>query len=145
MSDSNGKYARLKIDFRMFNGRLTDAMKNARNAMDSDEYKREILQVLANNYEFYPETNSFTGALEASYDAVISGQDVYSEPFTRDNITRYANGYYEDGALYVDPIDERGRHYGVYTMKNELTAYELDDRDLRDEIVELISEYFEEE
>ena len=142
MAKENYYPVAIKLDFRMFNGRMIEGMKNLRDAVDSEEYKRTILSYLIQQY--VDDGNRYqTGALHASYEAAANGEESFSGAYTDGKIVRQANTQFVNGETYIiDPIDEYGNPYAGYQMRNDLTHTELLDKDFRDEIIEYLTDFF---
>lgn len=137
MAKLNGAYSTINVDFRPFVNRMRYLNEKLEKSVTSPEVREVILQRLAK--VFVSENNPpVTKASHFSLVAVQTGRYIKNRPMTgmdhsddssKNKLhTRTANGYFritsKTSELVVDPIDEKGRHYGLYSIDTSMLTPE---------------------
>ena len=116
---------RIKIDFRKFVSYMRQTEKGVFASTQDPELRKLIYQDIANSSLIFAKGED-TGATEGAISAVRQGFGTAGDAYTNSKgITRYAYSSISKDGIYIDPVDEKGRHYGQYSVTNLISDYSL--------------------
>ena len=115
----------VKVDFRRFINFLKQTERGAYASTQDPELRRLIYLDIANSGLIH-EKGEDTGATAAAVDAVQRGDTVHNEVHTNSKgVKRFANATISDKGIFIDPVDEKGRSYGEYSVVNNVSEYQM--------------------
>ena len=115
----------VKIDFRKFVSYMRKTEEGAFASTQDPELRKLIYQDIANSGLIFAKGED-TGATEGAISAVQQGFGTAGDAYTNSKgITRYAYSSISKDGIYIDPVDEKGRHYGQYSVANLVSEYSL--------------------